>query len=122
MRILLSNDDGIQAPGIHALRGAVQDLGEIHVVAPVRPGEAFDLGPGVVLHSVARRRGLAGRLWTVLAAAAKVVRLKPDLVFHNGKTVTADDVVSSYRRILDPKTRAAGVDLLFLPEAGFPLR
>ena len=34
MRILLSNDDGIQAPGIHALHGAVKDLGEVHVVAP----------------------------------------------------------------------------------------
>jgi 5'-nucleotidase len=34
MRILLSNDDGIHAPGIHALYDAVKDLGEIHVVAP----------------------------------------------------------------------------------------
>jgi len=41
-----------------------------------------------------------------------VVRLKPDIEFHNGKTVTADDVIASYRRILDPKTGAAGVDLL----------
>ena len=40
------------------------------------------------------------------------VRLKPDLEFSNGKTVTADDVVFSYQRILDPKTGAAGVDLL----------
>ncbi|MBN2205507.1 MAG: ABC transporter substrate-binding protein [Thermoleophilia bacterium] len=45
-------------------------------------------------------------------ATEHVVRLKPDLVFHNGKTVTADDVVASYLRILDPKTGAAGVDLL----------
>jgi 5'-nucleotidase len=34
MRILLSNDDGIQAPGIHALYDAVKDLGDVHVVAP----------------------------------------------------------------------------------------
>jgi peptide/nickel transport system substrate-binding protein len=40
------------------------------------------------------------------------VRLKPDLEFHNGKTVTADDVVWSFERILDPKTVAAGSDLL----------
>ncbi|HRV31467.1 MAG TPA: 5'/3'-nucleotidase SurE, partial [Kiritimatiellia bacterium] len=31
MRILLCNDDGIQAPGLHALQNAVKDLGEIHV-------------------------------------------------------------------------------------------
>ncbi len=45
-------------------------------------------------------------------AKVHVVRLKPDLVFHNGKSVTADDVVASFKRMLDPKTGAAGVDLL----------
>jgi peptide/nickel transport system substrate-binding protein len=45
-------------------------------------------------------------------ATVHTVRLKPDLVFHNGKAVSADDVVWSYERILDPKTGAAGVDLL----------
>lgn len=34
MRILICNDDGIFAPGILALREAVQGLGELHVVAP----------------------------------------------------------------------------------------
>ncbi len=34
MRILLSNDDGILAPGLAALRSALSDLGEIVVVAP----------------------------------------------------------------------------------------
>lgn len=36
MRILLSNDDGYQAPGLRALAGAMADLGEITVVAPDR--------------------------------------------------------------------------------------
>ncbi len=34
MRILLTNDDGIDAPGLHALYLAVKDLGEVYVVAP----------------------------------------------------------------------------------------
>lgn len=34
MRILLSNDDGIYAPGLAALHEAVQDLGEVVVAAP----------------------------------------------------------------------------------------
>ena len=34
MRILLTNDDGIDAPGLAALHGAVASLGEVHVVAP----------------------------------------------------------------------------------------
>ena len=34
MKILLSNDDGYQAPGIVALFEAIKDLGEVEVVAP----------------------------------------------------------------------------------------
>ncbi len=34
MRILLTNDDGIRAPGIRALHKAIADMGEIHVIAP----------------------------------------------------------------------------------------
>ena len=34
MKILLSNDDGYQAPGILALFEAIRDLGEVEVVAP----------------------------------------------------------------------------------------
>ena len=34
MQILLTNDDGIYAPGIAALKHQIQDLGQITVVAP----------------------------------------------------------------------------------------
>ena len=34
MRILLTNDDGIDAPGLAALYRAVAPLGEVHVIAP----------------------------------------------------------------------------------------
>ncbi|MDF3019557.1 MAG: stationary phase survival protein SurE [Steroidobacteraceae bacterium] len=36
MRILLSNDDGYRARGIHALRETLKDLGDITIVAPDR--------------------------------------------------------------------------------------
>ena len=37
MRILLTNDDGIHAPGIHALHAALRECGhEVHVVAPLK--------------------------------------------------------------------------------------
>jgi peptide/nickel transport system substrate-binding protein len=42
----------------------------------------------------------AGDEWTV--------KLKSGLTFHDGKSVTADDVIFSYQRILDPKTAAIG--------------
>ncbi|MFA6133410.1 MAG: 5'/3'-nucleotidase SurE [Phycisphaerae bacterium] len=40
MRILLSNDDGILAPGLAALYAAVADLGQVSVIAPHSPQSA----------------------------------------------------------------------------------
>ena len=46
--ILVTNDDGIYAPGIRALIEAVKDLGEVVVVAPDKPqsgmGHAITIG------------------------------------------------------------------------------
>jgi peptide/nickel transport system substrate-binding protein len=39
---------------------------------------------------------------------AWTVRIKPGIEFHNGKTVTADDVIFSLRRITDPKDPKVG--------------
>lgn len=36
LKILLTNDDGIEAAGLHATYEAIADLGEVHVVAPLR--------------------------------------------------------------------------------------
>lgn len=40
------------------------------------------------------------------------LRLKKGLEFHHGKSVTADDVIFSYQRIMDPKTGALAAGLL----------
>ena len=40
------------------------------------------------------------------------VRLKPDLVFQNGKSITSDDVVYTFRRMLDPKNPMGGASAL----------
>jgi len=40
MRVLLSNDDGILAPGLSALYAAVADMGQVDVVAPDSPQSA----------------------------------------------------------------------------------
>jgi len=52
MLILISNDDGIHAPGINALRTALEPLGEIYVVAPDRPRSATGLG--ITIHKPLR--------------------------------------------------------------------
>jgi ABC-type transport system substrate-binding protein len=40
--------------------------------------------------------------------ATWTIRLKPGLTFHNGKPVTADDVIFSIQRITDPKDPKVG--------------
>jgi 5'-nucleotidase len=52
MRILVTNDDGIHAPGIHAVREALEDLGEVFVIAPERPRSAS--GHAITLHKPLR--------------------------------------------------------------------
>jgi len=47
MRILLTNDDGIYAPGIKALYDAVKDLGDVDVVAPI--GQQSAVGHAITL-------------------------------------------------------------------------
>ncbi len=53
--ILVTNDDGIHAPGIAALVSAVKDFGEVVVVAPDKPqsgqGHAITLSEPLRLHS-----------------------------------------------------------------------
>lgn len=54
--ILVTNDDDITAPGIHALVEAVRPLGQVVVVAPDRPqsgmGHAITIGVPLRLHQV----------------------------------------------------------------------
>jgi 5'-nucleotidase len=38
--ILVTNDDGLGSPGLHAAAAAIADLGELLVVAPAGTGEA----------------------------------------------------------------------------------
>lgn len=52
MRILITNDDGINAPGILALKQALDPLGEVIVIAPERPRSAS--GHAITLHKPLR--------------------------------------------------------------------
>ena len=48
VRILVTNDDGVDAPGILALRQAVDSLGEVFVIAPDTNRSA--IGRGITIH------------------------------------------------------------------------
>jgi len=63
MRILITNDDGVHADGIFALKEALSPVGEVFVVAPERPrsaaAHAITLHKPVRLNTVALRDGSA---------------------------------------------------------------
>lgn len=52
MNILITNDDGIYAEGLFALKSALERIGRVHVVAPDRPRSAC--GHSITLHKPLR--------------------------------------------------------------------
>ncbi len=58
-RILLTNDDGADSPGLRLLYEAVHDLGEVKIIVPEIPRSAC--GHGMTLHRPIRARRVA--LW-----------------------------------------------------------
>ena len=87
--ILITNDDGITAPGIRNLVEAVKDLGKIVVVAPDKPqsgmGHAITIGHPLRLHAVQHFEGIEAYQCTgtpvdcVKLAVDKILHRKPDI-------------------------------------------
>src|SRR6478736_3993205 len=87
--ILITNDDGVSAPGIRNLVEAVKDLGKIIVVAPDKPqsgmGHAITIGSPLRLTPVNFFEGIEAYQCTgtpvdcVKLAVDKVLHRKPDL-------------------------------------------
>jgi 5'-nucleotidase len=88
--ILVTNDDGINAPGIRNLVEAVKDLGKVVVVAPDKPqsgmGHAITIGNPLRLHpmhhlfdGVEAWQCSGTPVDCVKLAVDKVLRRKPDL-------------------------------------------
>lgn len=103
MRIMVTNDDGINAPGIKALAEALRELGEVIVVAPDRERSAA--GHSLTLHSPLRVFELREGWYAVDGTPTDCVNMgihsllsfKPDLVVsginHGGNL--GDDVTYS---------------------------
>ncbi len=101
--ILLTNDDGIHAPGLKALADALSSLGEVEVFAPDRERSA--VGHGISLHHPLRvkqlRKGWRSVDGTpadcVLLAVRSLLGRKPDLVVSgiNMGANLGDDVTYS---------------------------
>jgi 5'-nucleotidase len=82
--ILITNDDGITAPGIRCLVEAVKDLGNIVVVAPDKPqsgmGHAITIGQPLRLNQVQVIEGV--ECWQTSGTPADCVKLAVDKVLH----------------------------------------
>src|SRR3990170_3409564 len=87
--ILITNDDGVTAPGIMNLIEAVKDLGKIVVVAPDKPqsgmGHAITIGHPLRLHAVDSFGDIEAYQCTgtpvdcVKLAVDKILHRKPDI-------------------------------------------
>ncbi|HVX51378.1 MAG TPA: 5'/3'-nucleotidase SurE [Chitinophagaceae bacterium] len=82
--ILVTNDDGITAPGIKALVDAVKHLGKIVVVAPDKPqsgmGHAITVGHPLRLHPVHTFEGIEA--WQCSGTPVDCVKLAVDKILH----------------------------------------
>ena len=85
LRILLTNDDGIEAPGLHVLEAAVAGLGEVHVVAPL--SEQSGTSRAITLRRPLRYETRGVRRYavkgtpadTVMMAISQILGFLPDL-------------------------------------------
>ncbi len=84
--ILVTNDDGVQSPGIHALAAALRPLGDVTIVAPVTESSA--IGHALTLARPLRLERVSDETYTVDGTPTDCVNIaltmvldrKPDLV------------------------------------------
>jgi 5'-nucleotidase len=71
--VLLTNDDGVHAPGLAALEKALAELGDVYVVAPEREQSAC--GHALTLHRPLRPLKLGERRYSVNGTPSDCVNL-----------------------------------------------
>lgn len=112
MRILLTNDDGIYAPGLAAMRTALARLGEVFVVAPAT--EQSGVGHSITFLTPLMASqvfdGDEARGWAVEGSPADCVKLALAklCIDENGEPFRPDLVVSGMNYGLN-----AGINVLY---------
>jgi 5'-nucleotidase len=80
VRILVTNDDGYRSPGIHALAGALADLGDVRIVAPTT--EASAIGHALTLRRPLRLEAIEDRVFAVDGTPTDCVNVAVTHVFN----------------------------------------
>jgi 5'-nucleotidase len=126
--ILVTNDDGVTAPGIHNLVEAVKDLGKVVVVAPDKPqsgmGHAITIGVPLRLHRVHYFGDIEAYQCTgtpvdcVKLAVDKVLHQKPDICISGINHGANHSINVIYSGTMSAAVEAA---IESIPSAGFSL-
>lgn len=126
--ILITNDDGITAPGIRNLVEAVQDLGEIIIVAPDKPqsgmGHAITIGEPLRLHKSTVFSNL--NAWECSGTPADCVKLARDKILHRKPDLCLSGInhgANHSINIIYSGTMSAAMEAAIegIPSAGFSL-
>lgn len=127
--ILVTNDDGITAPGIQALVEAVKDLGKIVVVAPDKPqsgmGHAITIGLPLRLHKVAFF-GPDIEAYQCTGTPVDCVKLAVDKVLHHKPDICISGInhgANHSINVIYSGTMSAAVEAAIesIPAVGFSL-
>lgn len=126
--ILITNDDGVTAPGILNLVESVKDLGKIVVVAPDKPqsgmGHAITIGQPLRLHKVSTFGDIEA--WSCTGTPVDCVKLAVDKVLHRKPDLCLSGInhgANHSINVIYSGTMSAAVEAAIesIPSAGFSL-
>ncbi len=126
--ILITNDDGVTAPGIMNLVEAVKDLGKIVVVAPDKPqsgmGHAITIGQPLRLHKLHSIDNV--ETWSCTGTPVDCVKLAVDKVLHRKPDICLSGInhgANHSINVIYSGTMSAAVEAAIesIPSVGFSL-
>lgn len=126
--ILITNDDGVTAPGIMNLVEAVKDMGKIVVVAPDKPqsgmGHAITIGQPLRLHKIHSIDNI--ETWSCTGTPVDCVKLAVDKVLHRKPDLCLSGInhgANHSINVIYSGTMSAAVEAAIesIPSAGFSL-
>src|SRR5690242_15083445 len=126
--ILITNDDGITAPGIRNLVEAVKGLGKVVVVAPDKPqsgmGHAITIGVPLRLHKVNLFEGIEA--YQCSGTPVDCVKLAVDKVLHHKPDICLSGInhgANHSINVIYSGTMSAAVEAAIesIPSIGFSL-
>ncbi|MBC7872689.1 MAG: 5'/3'-nucleotidase SurE [Ferruginibacter sp.] len=126
--ILITNDDGVTAPGIMSLVEAVKDLGKIVVVAPDKPqsgmGHAITIGQPLRLHKITSIDNV--ETWSCTGTPVDCVKLAVDKVLHRKPDICLSGInhgANHSINVIYSGTMSAAVEAAIesIPSVGFSL-